>query len=77
MSFFFIIDLTKAGRYDSDIGFREDRRGGRDNPFDNFPPVSYDNASTRQAKKAVFVMAFDPKPNAAVAQLVERRIRNA
>jgi hypothetical protein len=48
---FFNIGVAWAGRYHSDIGFPEDHRGRRANPFDNFPLVSYDNASTRQAKR--------------------------
>ena len=77
MSFSCIISTAKAGLFHAVIEFPDDRRSRRPDPFDNFRPFSYDNASTRLAMKVDFGIAFEAWPNAAVAQLVERRIRNS
>ncbi len=45
-------------------------------PFDNFAPVSYDNASNRTGGNLSLTIG-SASIQAAVAQLVERRIRNA
>ena len=56
---------------------RAKTRDSRANPFDNFAPVSYDNASMVPGRNLSFDRSFRIPIQAAVAQLVERRIRNA
>ena len=70
------LSLTHKPALRVEYFLRAKTRDSRANPFDNFAPVSYDNAPNLLGRNLSLTVVSD-SIQAAVAQLVERRIRNA